>query len=118
VEESADPAAQARIREVVQALLDLHGAGLERILGHLAATGAAGSAALDACARDDIVGGLLLLHGLHPLDLQARVLQALDEVRPRLRSHGGDVELMASRTGSCGSGWSGAVTVARRRPPR
>ena len=40
------------------------------------------------------MGGLLLLHGLHPLDLEARVRQALDKVRPYLRSHGGNVELL------------------------
>ena len=34
VERFADPAAQAQTREIVQAVLDLHGAGLERILEH------------------------------------------------------------------------------------
>jgi Fe-S cluster biogenesis protein NfuA len=46
-----------------------------------------------------VVGGLLLLHGLHPLDLEARVLQALDQVRPFLRSHGGNVELLSLTDG-------------------
>ena len=64
----------ARPREIVQAVLDLHGAGLERILGHLADAGDR-RRVLDACARDEVVGGLLLLHGLHPLDLEERVLQ-------------------------------------------
>ena len=94
VEESADPASAARTREIVQAVLDLHGTGLERILGHIDAAGEAGASILDACAGDDVVGGLLLLHGLHPMDLETRVLQALDRVRPALRSHGGNVELV------------------------
>jgi Fe-S cluster biogenesis protein NfuA len=94
VEESADPAAAARTREIVQALLDLHGTGLDRILGHLEAAGEAGAAVLDACARDDVVSGLLLLHDLHPMDVETRVRQALERVRPALRSHGGDVELL------------------------
>jgi Fe-S cluster biogenesis protein NfuA len=38
-----------------------------------------------------VIGGLLLLHGLHPLDLEARVQQALDQVQPTLREHGGNV---------------------------
>jgi Fe-S cluster biogenesis protein NfuA len=97
VEESADPAVQARTREIVQAVLDLHGTGLERIIAHLDEAGEPGAGILDACARDDVVSGLLLLHGLHPMDLEARVLQALEQVRPALRSHGGNVELLGVR---------------------
>jgi Fe-S cluster biogenesis protein NfuA len=99
VEESADPAAAARTREIVEALLDLHGRGLDRILGHLEDAGAAGARILDACAGDDVVSGLLLLHDLHPMDVETRVRQALDRVRPALRSHGGNVELLGVRDG-------------------
>jgi Fe-S cluster biogenesis protein NfuA len=98
-EEFADPAAHACTRQIVQAVLDLHAAGLGRLLDHLQSAGAAGAAVLDACARDDVTAGLLLLHGLHPLDAEARVGQALDQVRPYLRSHGGDVELLSLEDG-------------------
>jgi Fe-S cluster biogenesis protein NfuA len=91
-----DPAVRAQLRELVQALLELHGAGLERMIRHLEA---AGPAALEACTRDGVVAGLLLLHGLHPVGLESRVLQALDEVRPRLRAHHGDVELIGVAEG-------------------
>jgi Fe-S cluster biogenesis protein NfuA len=84
----ADPAAQAHVRALVQAVLGLHGAGLERILAHL------DEAALDACVRDEIVGGLLLLHGLHPLELRERVSEALEQMRPTLQLHGCAVELI------------------------
>ncbi len=93
-ERLADPAARARVREIAQAILELHGTGLACILDHLRAAGEVGDSVLDACVRDPVVGGLLLLHGLHPLDLEARVLQALEQVRPYLRSHGGNVELL------------------------
>jgi Fe-S cluster biogenesis protein NfuA len=93
-EEFADPAVAARTREIVQAVLDLHGTGLERIIGHMEAAGEAGASILDACAGDDVVSGLLLLHDLHPMDLETRVLRALEQVRPALRSHGGNVELV------------------------
>jgi Fe-S cluster biogenesis protein NfuA len=99
VERFADPAAQAHTRELVQAILDLHGVGLERLLEHLAAAGEAGAEVLDTCAGDEVVAGLLLLHGLHPLDVETRVRQALDEVRPHLRSHGGSVELLGVQDG-------------------
>src|SRR4051812_20925898 len=81
VETFTDPEAQAQTRAIVQAVLDLHGAGLERIFEHLTAPGES-AAAMDACVNDDIVGGLLLLHGLHPLSMEDRVRQALEQVRP------------------------------------
>jgi Fe-S cluster biogenesis protein NfuA len=98
-EQAADPASRSRLQQIVQAILELHGTGLERLLEHVADAGDVGRGVIDACGRDDVVGGLLLLHGLHPLDLEARVLQALDGVRPYLRSHGGGVELLEIRDG-------------------
>jgi Fe-S cluster biogenesis protein NfuA len=92
IDRLADPEARVRARELVQAVLDLHGAGLERLLDHVAET--AGPAVIDAAARDDLVGSLLLLHGLHPLDVETRVRQALEAVKPTLRAHGGAVELL------------------------
>jgi Fe-S cluster biogenesis protein NfuA len=97
-EHLADPAARGRLRDIVQAILGLHGAGLERLLEYVAEGEASGSI-LNACARDDVVSGLLLLHGLHPLNLEERVRQALDSVRPYLRGHGGNVELLDVRDG-------------------
>ena len=38
-------------------------------------------------------------HGLHPLGVEERVRQALDGVRPFLRTHGGNVELLDVRDG-------------------
>jgi Fe-S cluster biogenesis protein NfuA len=118
-ERAADPAARTRLQGIVQALLELHGVGLERLLDLIADRGEAGQAILDACACDDVVSGLLLLHGLHPLDLESRVRQALDGVRPYLRSHGGSVELLdvdgevvrLRLLGSCDGCPSSAATI-------
>jgi Fe-S cluster biogenesis protein NfuA len=118
-EHSADLGAKARTRELVRALLELHAAALLRLLEHVTAAGDAGRAILDACARDDVVSGLLLLHGLHPLDVETRVRQALEGVRPYLRSHGGNVELLGvdggvvrlRLQGSCHSCPSSAATM-------
>ena len=98
-ERQSDPTARAHARDVVRALLDLHAVGLERLLEHVSAAGAVGTGIIDACAADDVVGGLLLLHGLHPLDLEDRVGQALEQVRPHLEAHGGGVELIAVADG-------------------
>src|SRR5438270_10154524 len=89
-----DPRARDRTREIVQALLELHGAGLARVLEHAAAAGDAGLAVIDALGQDEVVSSLLLLYGLHPLDLETRVRQALDRVRPSLHAHGADVDLL------------------------
>jgi Fe-S cluster biogenesis protein NfuA len=99
VDRIADPSVRNRVREIAQAILHLHGAGLERILDCLDSAGDAGAPVLDACLKDQVIGGLLLLHGLHPLDVEARVHQALEQVRPYLRSHGGNVELVSISDG-------------------
>jgi len=44
--------------------------------------------------RDELVANVLLLHGLHPVDLETRVREALQKVLPYLHSHGGNVELI------------------------
>ncbi len=119
IEQSKDPEAAAQTREVVQALMELHGAGLERILAMLAATGPKGLELIDSLGQDDLVASLMLLYGLHPLDLESRVKQALEKTRPFLKSHGGNVELLSlvggvvrlRLQGSCQSCPSSAVTL-------
>ena len=64
-------------------------------------------------------GGLLLLHGLHPLGMEDRVLQALEQVRPALKTHHGGVELIGvfdgvvrlRLVGSCHGCPSSSVTM-------
>jgi Fe-S cluster biogenesis protein NfuA/nitrite reductase/ring-hydroxylating ferredoxin subunit len=89
-----DPAARAVATEALQAVLELHGVALDRMLELVAEAGEQGSALLASFAGDDRVGNVLMLHGLHPVDIRTRVAQALDSVRPYLESHGGDVELL------------------------
>ena len=83
-----------QVRELIQSLLDLHGTGLERILSVVYDSGIGGSAVIDELGRDQLVSGSCLLHGLHPLDLETRVRNAIEEVKPRLGLHGGSVELL------------------------
>jgi Fe-S cluster biogenesis protein NfuA len=99
IERFADPAAQAQAREIVQALLEFHGAALANLVGHVTAAGTPGRAILETFARDDLVSNLLLLHDLHPHDLAERLDRALARVRPQLHSHGGDVELLGLEGG-------------------
>lgn len=99
LDEIADPVAQARVQELVGAVLELYGAGLDRILGILTDAGDAGLPIRDELLDDGIVASLLLIHGLYPVPLQERVVQALDSVRPFLASHGGNVELLSVEDG-------------------
>jgi Fe-S cluster biogenesis protein NfuA len=95
LENGPDSPARAHARELVQILLDLHGDCLERLLGIAYEHGADGPGLIDKLTRDEAVTNLLLLHGLHPLDFETRVRQALERVRPILAMHGGSVELIA-----------------------
>jgi Fe-S cluster biogenesis protein NfuA/nitrite reductase/ring-hydroxylating ferredoxin subunit len=87
-------AARSRAEELVGCVSDLYGAGLGRVLEILAESGHLGEDVLARLAGDDLVASLLLVHDLHPYDVETRVRQALDTVRPYLGSHGGDVELL------------------------
>jgi Fe-S cluster biogenesis protein NfuA len=88
---AADSAVAAQARELVQALLELHGATLERALEIVHENDLT---LVDKLAGDPLVSNLLILHGLHPLDLEARVRGALEKVKPRLGLHGGSVEVI------------------------
>jgi len=94
LEKTPDEILRSQVRELIQTLLELHGTGLERILDKLYDSPGGGSAMIDELSRDQIVSGLMLLHGLHPLDLETRVRNALEEVKPKLGLHGGSVELL------------------------
>lgn len=91
---SGAPEISARAHKVVRLVSELYGAGLEQIVAHLHRAGGTGTAILDELARDDLVASLFLVHGLHPRSMAERVEQALEDVRPYLGSHGGDVELI------------------------
>lgn len=86
--------ARGRAEELVRQVTELYGAGLARILEILEDRGQLDAGTLDALTSDELVSSLLVIHGLHPQDLETRVAAALDSVRPYLGSHGGNVELL------------------------
>jgi Fe-S cluster biogenesis protein NfuA/nitrite reductase/ring-hydroxylating ferredoxin subunit len=91
IESFQDREARTKTAEMVQVLLELYGEGLSRILDVVSRRD---EGLLDALLEDELISHLLLLHGLHPTGLEARVLGALDEVRPYLESHGGNVQFL------------------------
>ncbi|HWZ52560.1 MAG TPA: NifU family protein [Granulicella sp.] len=118
LESAGDPEVRATALDLVQSVVELHGAALHRLVDLLMET-PAGEQALSQALEDDLVSSMLLLHNLHPDDIETRVLRGIEKVRPYLKSHGGDVELAAVRDGivhlrlhgSCGSCPSSSVTL-------
>lgn len=117
---AAGPIVRERAEELVRLVVELYGAGLERVLELAYDAGALGEGLLAALAGDELVSSLLLVHGLHPYSVQERVERALDDVRPYLGSHGGDVQLLdvsdegvvsLQLLGSCDGCASSAVTL-------
>jgi Fe-S cluster biogenesis protein NfuA/nitrite reductase/ring-hydroxylating ferredoxin subunit len=94
LESSGEQVPAALADELVAVVVQMYGAGLERIVEL-----AAGSELLDALAADGLVASLLLIHDLYPVPLEERVAQALERVRPYMESHGGDVELLGIENG-------------------
>lgn len=99
VESTADPSARASALELMRSLMELHGAGIERMMEIAFETGPSGAETVDRLGADELVASLLLLYGLHPVPFDERVRVALDKVRPYLQSHGGDVELLGTEEG-------------------
>jgi hypothetical protein len=87
------PSAWQRVEELVQRLLELYGAGLERVVDHAVAVEGARGALAERLRRDALVSSLLALHGLHPSPTTERVERALEDVRERLGLQ--DLELVA-----------------------
>ena len=90
----AGPQAGDAAEELVGCLVELYGAGLSAIVAILGADPDAGPRLLDALADDPLVESLLLVHDLHPLDADARIDRALEQVRAQLGSHAGVIEYL------------------------
>jgi Fe-S cluster biogenesis protein NfuA/nitrite reductase/ring-hydroxylating ferredoxin subunit len=118
IESLSDPLARDSATDAVQILLQVYGEALERVM-KLVESDPGGRTLTQDLIEDELVSHLLLLHGLHPSDLEGRILGALEEVRPYLESHGGDVEFVRVEgdvaylrlQGSCSGCPSSAMTL-------
>jgi hypothetical protein len=99
LERQAAPAAHAAAQELVQTLLAFHRDGLIRLIEAIRRL-PSGDTFLTDAAQDDLIGGLLLLHGLHPVEAESRIRAALQRVEPTLRVSGAAVELLGVACGS------------------
>jgi Fe-S cluster biogenesis protein NfuA len=94
LENITDPEARVSAKALVQLLLDLHATGLDRVLEIVAKNENTGQQTIDDLGEDPLVGSLLILYGLHPLDMESRVAHAIKKIAPRVRKGGGEVELL------------------------
>jgi hypothetical protein len=91
-------------RSLMEAILELHGAGLERMLDIVFEMGDSGRTAIRRFAGDPLVASLLVLHGLHPDDIVTRVEQTLAKIHGHAELLGvfeGTVRIRVSG-GGCG----------------
>jgi len=94
LEDLDDAACRELAEELVGAVVQMYGAGLERIVELVD-----DEEISHRLAADELVAGLLMIHDLYPVPLEERVMQALDTVRPYMESHGGNVELLGIEDG-------------------
>jgi Fe-S cluster biogenesis protein NfuA/nitrite reductase/ring-hydroxylating ferredoxin subunit len=116
---SADTVVREKAEDLARTLVELYGAGIERVL-ELVSQRPDGEDIVRSLADDKFVGSLLVLHDLHPVPVTERVQNALDGVRPYLGSHAGGVEFLGideagvahlALEGSCEGCPSSLVTV-------
>lgn len=100
LETIADPSYRAGAKELVQSLMDLHGAGLERILEVVFQSGETGTRIIDDLGHDPLVSNLLILYGLHPEELTTRVEHKLHQIQSKLQKMGAEANLISSAEGN------------------
>jgi nitrite reductase/ring-hydroxylating ferredoxin subunit/Fe-S cluster biogenesis protein NfuA len=115
-----EPAQQAVLSALKIGIEELNAEAFRRFIRGIKLDPAAVPALRQAVA-DPFVYQVLLFHGLVKEPLESRVRRALDEVRPSLKEHGGDVELVAVKwpdtvevrlVGSCQSCPSSGETLS------
>ena len=95
LETSADPLIRAAAKELMQSIMELHGAGIERMMEITSEGLEGGAGIIEGFGADPLVGSLLVLYGLHPDDLATRVNQGLSKARPLLKARGATLELVS-----------------------
>ena len=95
------PPSEARTAslELLESLMDLHGAAMARIVELLSDSADSSRHSLSKLAADPLVCGLLVLYGIHPVAIEERVAEAVQKLRPRLQHEGAEAELVGINQG-------------------
>lgn len=97
VQQLPDPIARRTAEDLMSAVIEMYGQGLSRIVEALDDEEA--DAVKQRLMDDGVVASLLLIHDLYPVPIEERVMEGLDNVRPYMESHGGNVELVSLADG-------------------
>lgn len=100
IDQAAGHPSAVAARELAQILMEVHGAGLERMMEIAFESGKPGEAIISRFGQDPIVRNLLFLYSLHPDDLETRVLKGLETARAYLRKFDSRVELLSMQDGA------------------
>jgi hypothetical protein len=90
-----DTEARNTALELMQALMDLHGSVMARIIELLSESGDAGRNSLARLGSDPLVCGLLVLYGIHPVPLEDRVKRAIEKIGPELRKQAASIKFLS-----------------------
>jgi Fe-S cluster biogenesis protein NfuA len=94
IQASPDTKIRDKSLALIQALMDFHSTGIDRMMEIVAESGQVSPIIFDKFANDDLISSLLLLYGLHPHELSERVEKALNKIHPYVRSQGGSINLV------------------------
>ncbi len=89
-----DEDARAKALNLLQALMDLHGAAVARVVEILSDSGESAKKSLARLGEDPMLCGLMVLYGVHPVGLAERVTHAIEKARSQVQKQGGTVELL------------------------
>jgi len=98
----------------MEAVLELHGAALERMMDIVYESGEAGKIVIRRMGGDGLVSSLLILHGLHPDDMETRVQHALGKMHGNAELLGIFEGIIRVRLTGSGCGLRESVEVALR----
>ena len=99
LDRAAEPVLRSAAKELVAALMEVHGACLARMLETLNKTGEPGQQAIRSFVGDPLIRNLLILYELHPDGLDARVARAMDKFRGSHAAAGVKLEVLGTDGG-------------------
>lgn len=100
LESTRDDQTRQAAQQLVQAVLELHGAALADMLALVREAGTQpADTLLPRFASNPRVAALLLLHDLHPQDLETRARKAIERLRPVFGVRGVRADLVATAPG-------------------
>lgn len=114
IDQISDSLARDTARQLVEAILELHGTGLNRVMEIASQAGEPGEALIRRMAGDPLVSALLILHDLHPDDLGTRVLHAIGKWHGTAELVGEFEGIVRVRLSGAGCGMKEAVEAAIR----